>query len=106
MAGTSDSDEPVGSLDSVDRLSIADEPLESSDDGSLERLGLELVTHQHDRIHELYYEDDCSDAAAEAVALSELGLTPAGITVLMAATGREDVSERTVATYIDECRDR
>ena len=106
MANSFDSDESVVSLDDLDSLASLDtasESFEPAEDVSLEHLGLELVRRQHDRINELYYEAGCSDAAAEAVALAELGLTPAWISTLMTATGRSNVSAQTVATLIEEC---
>ncbi|QFU81844.1 hypothetical protein [Natronorubrum aibiense] len=59
-------------------------------DDATKQLALELVRTHHDRINELYYENGFSDAEAEALALDEAGVTPAGATLVMTATGRSD----------------
>ncbi|AFZ74286.1 hypothetical protein [Natronobacterium gregoryi] len=99
MVESADRDDPAEVVEQLDRLATGEGP---GDDErrSVERLALDLVRHYHDRINELYYEHDLSDATAEARTLEEAGLSTPGIALAMTATGRDDVSERTVAEYL------
>ena len=99
--------------DSSDSLQLSEQLNQLAADGvhlavddqneeSTKQLALELVQQHHDRINELYYEHDLSDAEAEALALAEADVTPAGTALIMTVTGRNDISEETVVEYIKQ----
>lgn len=100
MAEPAESSDPAELVDRLDQLA-ADEQSSDDEQRPAKRLALALVRHYHDRINELYYERDLSDAEAEARTLEEAGLSAAGIALAMTATGRGDVSERTVVEYLE-----
>lgn len=100
MAEPAESSDLAELVERLEQLA-ADERSSDVEQRPAERLAFDLVRQRHDRINELYYEHGLSDAEAEARTLEEAGLSPAGIALTMTATGRSDLSERTVTEYLE-----
>lgn len=98
MTDASDSESSLSLPERINRLAADGD----ENDDSIKQLALEVVQTHHDRINELYYEDGVSDAEAEALALDEAGVTPAGTTLVMTVTGRSNDDIETAIASVQE----
>ncbi|MFP8890344.1 hypothetical protein ACLI4U_11290 [Natrialbaceae archaeon A-CW2] len=98
MGKSVESRETAELVERINQLA-SDDQSDSDEPPSIERLAFDLVRRCHDRINELYYEYNLSDAEAEARMLKEIGLSVEGIALVMGAT-RDDISLRKINDYL------